>query len=356
MQISLTRKGVTLADVARAAGISKTTASHALSGRGYVATSTREEVLRLASEMGFEADPLARVLSSGRNEKSIAFFTLDLDLSARTRLLQLIQAWLNDAGFSVPVHAYGYRGGGIAAHQLEVMAGALSGKPRALVCNLAQMSEEATQKLRRFVDDGGLCVAYGYEGFADLNCDQVVYDEAQSFGLSARHLFGLGHRDIGVFCVGHRQPEGAMLESIEAEARAHNVELRPQWLFGNDGTLRYEEDGARLAGEFLALKARPSAMIVANDYAAAAFVSVLTQNGVRVPEDVSVVGHDDDAIAPFAAIPLTTTSAPVEPMAEHVVGILLERLLGEGPPEPKRVVVHGELVSRSSTAQFSTDL
>lgn len=348
MNISTTRKSVTLADVAKAAGISKTTASHALSGRGYVATSTRDSVLRLASEMGFEADPLARVLSNGQNEKSIAFFTLDLDLSARTRLLQLIQARLNDASYSVPVHAYGYGGGDVASHQLEVMSGALSGKPRALVCNLAQMGDEVLNKLRRFVDDGGLCVAYGYEGFADLNCDQVVYAEAEAFGLAARHLFELGHRELGVFSVGHRKPCGDVLQAIEAEARNFGVSLRDEWLFENDGTLRYEEDGAKLAQHFLALRKRPSAVIVANDYAAAAFVSVLVRNGVRVPDDVSVVGHDDDAIAPFAAVPLSTTTAPVETMAERVVGVLLARLKGSISQESQRIVVRGELVERES--------
>ena len=352
MHPSSTRKNVTLADVAKAAGVSKTTASHALSGRGYVALATRETVLRLAGEMGFEADPLARVLSSGQNESSIAFFTLDLDLSSRTRLLQLIQSRLNDQGFSVPVHAYGYRGADVARHQLEVMAGALSGKPRALVCNLAQMGADATNKLRRFVDDGGLCVAYGYDGFADLNCDQVICAEDESFALAARHLFEQGHRELGVFSVGLRKPSGSMLEAVEQEARRFGATLRDEWLFGNDGTRRYEEDGACLAQEFLALSHRPSAMIVANDYAAAAFLAVLQRNGVRVPHDVSVVGHDDDAIAPFAVVPLTTTSVPVEAMARQVVELLLSRLRGDAPAEAQRTVVRGELILRSSTAKY----
>lgn len=353
MNISSTRKSVTLADVAKAAGISKTTASHALSGRGYVASATRDTVLKLAGEMGFEADPLARVLSSGQNEKSVAFFTLDLDLSSRTRLLQLIQARLNDAGFSVPVHAYGYRGGDAASHQLEVMAGALSGKPRALVCNLAQMGEEAMLKLRRFVDDGGLCVAYGYEGFVPLSCDQVIYVEGDSFGLAARHLLELGHRELGVFSVGHRKPRGAMLRAIQRETEALGVELRDEWLFRNDGTLRYEEHGARLAQEFLELQRRPTAMIVANDYAAAAFVAVLQRNGVRVPDDVSVVGHDDDAIAPYAMVPLSTTSTPVEAMARQVVELLLLRLQSENSTPTQRIVVRGELIVRDSTARYA---
>ena len=345
-----TRKNITLADVAKAAGVSKTTASHSLLGKGYVAPATRELVGRVAGEMGFQIDPLAQILSNGRSEKTIGFWTLDLDLSSRTRQLQIIQAELNDRGYAVPIHAYGYRGAGEVENQIELMNNLLSQRPRALVCNLSGVTAPVIERLRRYVDAGGLAVCYGYNEFAPISCDQILHDEPESFAVAARHLTQLGHRKIGAFDVGPRRIEGANLEALRAALSEVGAQINPDWLFENDGTRRYEEDGARVGREFLALENRPTAMIVANDYAATAFAATVTRGGVSVPDQLSLVGHDDDAIAPYAAVPLTTTAIAVEELARGVVQFLLERIEDEFRGQPRRLRLPSRLVVRQSTA------
>lgn len=344
------RKSVTLADVAREAGVSKTTVSHALSGKGWVSSTTRETVLRLADEMSFQVDPLARLLSNGRSEKTIGFYTLDLDLSARTRQLQIIQAELSVRGYSVPIYAYGYNGRDELLNQMALMDNLLAQRPRAIVCNTSGVQKKIFKRLQQFADDGGILVCYGYIEFAPIACDQVMHVENEAFGLAARHLTQLGHRDIGVFNVGQRKPTDRSLESVTEALREVGADVRDEWLFCNDGTRRYEEDGAGLGHEFLALKERPSAMVIANDYAATAFISTVARGGVRVPQDVSVVGFDDDAIAPYGVVPLTTVSAPVEKVAGHVVELLLSRLENGFSDEPRFITVRGEMITRESTA------
>ncbi|MBW3636636.1 MAG: LacI family transcriptional regulator [Armatimonadetes bacterium] len=344
------KKTVTLADVARVAGISKTTASHALSGKGWVSAATRETVVRVASEMGFEVDPLARLLSNGRSEKTIGFFTLDIDLSSRTRQMQIIQAQLNDMGYSVPIYAYGYRGRDALENQLELMNNLLAQRPRAIVCNTSGVRDEVLERLQKFVDEGGVAVCYGYSRSAPVRCDQVIYAEGESHYLAARHLIELGHRDIGLFNVGYRKPAKPFLTEVQRALGEVGAQTREKWLFGNDGTRRYEEDGARLGDEFLALKSRPSAMIVANDYAAVAFMARVTRGGISIPENLSVVGHDDDAIAPFGVVALTTISSSIEAVTVSVIELLNSRLLRDYSGEPRLVTVRGELVVRDSTA------
>jgi DNA-binding LacI/PurR family transcriptional regulator len=344
------KKPIKLADVARVAGVSKTTASHALSGKGWVSAHTRQSVQRVAQELGFEADPLARLLSNGRCDKTIGFYTLDLDLSGRTRQLQLIQAELNDRGFSVPIYAYGYRGGHDLENQIELMTSLLAQRPRAIVCNISGVRHEVLQQLQGFVDDGGAAVCYGYSEHAPVQCDQVIYDQQGSYYQAARHLIHLGHRTLGLFNVGQRVPHGSSLEGFSSALQEANVSVKDEWLFPNDGTKRYEEDGALLAERFLALKERPTAMVIANDYAATAFIATVVRAGVRVPENLSVVGHDDDAIAPYAVVPLTTVSSPVENVSERVVEMLHERLTGDYQGVPRHVGIEGTVVVRSSTA------
>lgn len=345
-----TRKNITLADVARAAGVSKTTASHSLSGKGYVSASTRELVGRVAGEMGFSVDPLAQILSNGRSENTVGFYTLDLDLSSRTRQLQIIQAELNERGYEVPIHAYGYSGAANVENQLALLNNLLAQRPRALVCNLSGVLSPVIERLRRYVDEGGIAVCYGYAEFAPIGCDQIMHDEPESFAVAARYLTQLGHRKIGAFNVGQRQVEGANLEALARALEEVGARVNADWLFENDGTLRYEEDGARVGREFLALRNRPTAMIVANDYAAAAFAATVTRGGVSIPNQLSLIGHDDDAIAPYAVVPLTTTAIAVEELAEGVIQFVLERIEGGGQA-PRRLRLPNRLVVRESTAK-----
>lgn len=349
MNTHLTKKSVTLADVAQAAGISKTQASHALSGKGWVSSATRDTVLKTAQEMGFRADPLARLLSNGRCEKTIGFYTLDIDLSGRTRQMQNIQAQLNDLGFNVPIYAYGYRGRYELSNQIELLDNLLAQRPRAIVCSTSGVRNEVFERLQNWIEAGGVLVCYGYSKIAPLSCDQVIHAQAEAYGLATRHLTELGHRDIGVFAVGHRKPSGALLEAFTESMAEVGGRVNDRWLFRNDGTLRYEEDGALLAQQFLKLKKRPTAMLVSNDYAATAFVSEVMRAGVLVPHDLSVVGHDDDAIAPYGTVPLTTVSVPNEAVSKRVVELLVERLDGS-PVGAELEVLRGKLVRRQSTA------
>jgi LacI family transcriptional regulator len=351
MSTLTSKKSVTLADVALRAGISKTQASHALSGKGWVSPATREAVLKAAAEMGFRADPLARLLSNGRSETTIGFYTLDIDLSGRTRQLQNIQAELNDLGFNVPIYAYGYRGCGELKNQLELMRTLIAQRPRAIVCNTSGVRPEVFKELQNWVEEGGLLVCYGYSEIAPVGCDQVVQAESESYRIAARHLTALGHRDIGLFSVGRRRPNGQMLRAFEEALQEVGAKANEKWLFPNDGTRRYEEDGALLAQRFLKLRKKPSGMIISNDYAATAFISEVVRAGVLVPQQLSVVGHDDDAIAAYGVVPLTTVGIPIEAVSERVVELLTARLDGaQGAPQLE--VLPGTLVHRQSTAPY----
>jgi DNA-binding LacI/PurR family transcriptional regulator len=96
--------------------------------------------------------------------------------------------------------------------------------------------------------------------------------------------------------------------------------------------------------------ARPTGLCIVNDRAAQAFIVGAEELGLRVPEDVSVVGQDDLPPARFGRVPLTTVTHPVAAIADLMLALLRQRLAGyDGPP--RREVVRGELVARSSTAR-----
>ena len=338
-------KTVTIQDVARAVGVAKSTASAALNDKYGVAPGTREAVLQAARELGFEVNPLAQRLAHGRSDNTIGLFCRDLDVGVGTRKINRIQQLLAEQGFDVPIHACGYHGAD-AAMQSELMSNLRRQKPRAIVGAVGGLHADVLAQLERYQSEGGLVVCYDHA--APLGCDQVVFDREDNVYRSARHLLELGHREIGLFIHGRNgiADNAPRVAGFRRALREYNAPCRDEWLF--DGAL-YEEGGAQMAARFLALPQRPTAMCIVNDYAAVAFISQLLEAGVRVPQDVSVVGHDNVAGAPYAAVPITSVSHPVEEIAAQVVELLSSRLEGfEGGP--RRVTVRGELVVRRSAA------
>jgi LacI family repressor for deo operon, udp, cdd, tsx, nupC, and nupG len=90
---------------------------------------------------------------------------------------------------------------------------------------------------------------------------------------------------------------------------------------------------------------------VVNDYVALAFMVEMARHGVRVPEDVSLMGHDNQPVAAYCPVPLTSVSQPVERIA-HLVVELLEKRLGGERGAPKKMEVRGELFERQSVARI----
>jgi DNA-binding LacI/PurR family transcriptional regulator len=106
-----------------------------------------------------------------------------------------------------------------------------------------------------------------------------------------------------------------------------------------------------LAEAFLTWPEKPTALCIVNDVSASTFVTVLARSGLKVPDDVSVVGFDDAPAARYALVPLTTVSYPLEAIGRHVVEFTQSRLKGyKGPP--RKVVMQSELITRCSSAPF----
>ena len=116
-----------------------------------------------------------------------------------------------------------------------------------------------------------------------------------------------------------------------------------------------EERGWLMGESFVQQKVRPTAVCIPDDNVAAGFISAVQNLGLRVPDDVSVVGQDDMPIAAFAcAVPLTTVSQPADAIAQQCVAFIDSRLKGEYTGESRRSILCGELIVRKSTKAISS--
>ena len=344
------RTQTTLKDVALSLGMHKSTISLALSGKGTLAEETRHRIRQTAREMGYAPNPLAQRLARGVESNTVCILSGDLDVGISTEKILRIQKALGGEGFETPLHICPSLSEEGAARQASQIRSLCDQRPLALVCAVQRFYPQVLAELERYSLRGGVLVCYDTP--VALGCDQVVFDREENAYRAARFVLDAGHRTIGLGMSPPTQPGNpadppvARLRGFRRALDEFGVRFRPEWDFRNS---LYEPGGVALARQFLALAERPTALAIVNDYVALAFMTEVIRAGVRIPEDLSVIGHDNQPIAAFCPVPLTSATQPIERIAVAVVERLKARLDGEDDP-PKTVSIAGEIVERGSVA------
>jgi LacI family transcriptional regulator len=340
------RKSATLRDVALLAGIDKATASRALNGKGGMSPATRDAVFKAAQELRYQPDLYALRLKSGAGHNTIALLPRR-DLGVMAQQATFINHRLEEIGFEVQSSNISLWIAEIEERQVALVNRVCRQRPGAIICGFIDLFPETLEKLRLFMQEGGVVVGYGNK--TDLDCDQVVLDAEHRGYLATRHLLELGHRELG-FCIhGGNLQDSADVAGFRRAMEEFGAAVEEDWIFGGG---HYEEGGARLAQAYLDWPKKPTGLCIINDVSASVFVTALHLNGYSVPDDVSVVGCDDAPIARYALVPLTTVSYPLEVIGNQVVELTQSRLNGyDGPP--RMVTAQSELIPRRSSAPCS---
>jgi DNA-binding LacI/PurR family transcriptional regulator len=342
---------VTMRDVARHVGVTTMTVSRALNGTGRIAESTKLAVRQAMEELGYEPNLNAQRLAGGRDERTVALMVPKLDFDVTLRKMTALQELLAERGYSVPLHAFGPLTSPKTDEHFQLAHELRRQKPRAIVCKLGTLPPSAQQEIRAYQQEGGTVISFN-EG-TDLECDQVLFDREDNNYQSARYLLSLGHRDIGFWSTStYNQSKIASdrLNGFRRALREFGVAERDEWVMQAGNHTCNEKSGAELAQSLLAMKHRPTALCIVNDSASQACIAGLMRGGIRVPQDISIVSHDDLPIAQYGTVPLTVVSHPIREMAEAIVKLLVDRLENNSDAPPRCVTLKGELRVRDSTA------
>ena len=329
---------VGIKDVARLAGVSQGTVSNVLNHPDRVSEVRREAVTRAIAELGFVRHEAARHLRAGYS---------------RTVGLLLLDAW--NPGFNEVARGVedstSHRG-------LTVLISNSARDPERERAYLRLFSEHRVAGLivvphDEFADDlhrirtGGIPVVVVDRAETDEAGMSVAVDDVTGGELAARHLIELGHRHLAF--VGDRAaaaPVHDRLTGVEKAVAQASDEVRldvyPAELTAEGG----RETGERLAA--LPREDRPTAVTTAIDLLAIGVLQALLQQGLRVPEDVSLIGYDDIPFTRQLSVPLTTVRRPHYDMGTTAAEILATALAGE-TPRPRHVVFEPTLVVREST-------
>ena len=329
---------VTLADVARRAGVSLITASRALRGSDLVAKATRDRILTVGAELGYTPNLLARGLVQNRTA-AVGIVILELANPFFAPMVSGIQAVSAKRGFLVVTGESGrdeveerrY----IEQFQQLRIGGIIVSPVTSRLDHLWEARANGTPVvvMARRWEDG----------------DYVATDDVKGGDLAARHLLERGHRRIGIVQLEDpdHTPVQARVLGFRQVLAAAGVTVHESWDLKVSGALI--EHGVEAADRLLLLAERPTALFVTSDRKALGVVHRLLERGVRVPEDVAVVGYDDIPYAACAQVPLTTVAVPKRPVGEMSAELLFDRIEGVAPAELRQILLPPELVVRASS-------
>jgi LacI family transcriptional regulator len=320
-------------DVARAAGVSQPTVSRALRGDPRVTEATRERVAQAARELGYVASDRGRSLSTRRTGR-VGVVVEDLDNPFYLELLDELHERLEHAGTRMIVFTPRHDD---PAGLERLVDGSIDGV--VLTTTFLQSPLPALLRARGFP----FVLLNRIVDAADVTCCSV--DNVAGGELAARELLDAGHREISAIFGPRETSTGRDRErGVRAALAAAGVELRRM----RRGPYTYETGHAATLA-LLAGEERPTALFCGNDVIALGALNACHRMGLRVPEDVSVVGFDDIAMAGWDLYRLTTVRQDLRRMAQIAVELVLD-----GAGEPQRIVLPAEMVRRDTVGQPAT--
>lgn len=342
------KKRVTHRDVAARAGVSTAVVSYVINnGPRPTSPEVRERVLQAISELGYHPNAVARGLRA-RRTNTIGFIVndysaLDVFVSPYSaQILTGLTAQLKEYQQYVLVYPLG-----IGEDMSDVEQLLRSGRLDGVVVRLVQDPPETSALLELIASSHIPCVCIERPGAARYGLSAVIYDDQRGAYDAICYLIAQGHRRIGHIAGDQRYSTARARRNGYCQAlQTHGLEIDESLIVGNDWD---PSIGRNVVKQLLNLPDPPTAIFAASDTFAFIAVDELRRNGLRVPDDVAVIGFDDIDMNDGINSPLTTIRIPLMDLGRRAADLLLD-IANQEPPitEPKTVLLPVELVHRGS--------
>lgn len=335
---TLTR--VTIADVATAAGVSKTAVSFAFNNPEKLGQATLERVLHVAHDLGYTPHPAARALSMRRSG------TIGVLIPQRLSTVfanQFVSELFQGLGELVEEHD-------LTLLLVPPLDGSLEGAIR-------QASVDGFISLGLSPDDQALATldrigipAVLVDSEASPSHPAVNVDDTGGAELAARHVLDLGHRDVAIVLLPPTRSQSGPTPTAARRLAGYQAALSAAGILVSytvtaGATMAA---GARAFDSIPKGKRRPTAILAMSDMAAIGIMGAAAAAGLRVPEDLSVVGYDDLPMAAWTSPGLTTVHQPIVEKGRIAARLLIQRLQGKAVTSPPPLAT--SLVVRGSTS------
>jgi LacI family transcriptional regulator len=333
------KRAATIEDIARRTGVAKSTVSRALNGSSRISAKTRGRIVSAAKSMHYEPNYLARNLSRSRT-LSIGVILEDIMNPFFTEVAKGIQTVLTARGYTMLLTSSGY----VPESEIDLTRTLLRNKVDGVLITPVAADSESVQLLR----SRNVPFFIMNEKSPDPGINWIDSDNLAGGALAAEHLLGLGHRRFLILRNQSLHGTRDRFEGLGGALEGRGLSLSDQVVL--DGAIS-RQDGMDLVAAFLGSAGRadlPSAVVACNDAVAIGAMESLFAHGIRVPQEVSVMGYDDIYMASFIRVPLTTVHQAKFRMGQIAATGLLAALDGSEASGGRQFLIKPKLVIRDS--------
>jgi LacI family transcriptional regulator len=336
-----TPKEVTIYDIAKKLNISPATVSRGLKDHPGISKKTKKKISDTVEAMGYRSNHFARNLRQ-KQTKTIGVLVHELNSSFITSVVAGIEKITTEAGYDI-----------IITHSSEQVK-----KEEANARNLFEKRVDGliaslsfdTADLGHFQPffDKGVPVIFFDRVEQDGQNTVVVIDNKKCGYLATEHLINQGCRRIVLLSSSLKRNVYALrYQGYRDALYDHNIAFDEKLLLVNDLS---ENAGVEAARQIVKMKPLPDGLFCTNDFVAAVCMRTLKESGIRIPQDIAIVGFNNDAVSKLVEPTLTTVNYPGKDMGEIAARYLINHLKGESKLEQTNtIIVRSELVVRRSS-------
>lgn len=338
----MSRRRPTQADVARLAGVSQATVSYVLNNSAAISVpeETRRRILEAIETLGYEPDRVAQTLRT-RKTYTIACIIPDIVNPFYPAFARGIQDVADQHGYDLIL----YNTDGLADRERKCLRSVRQGRADGVI---AVLFHTAAPELFGLLDMGIAIVRFESmpKEAGPRPLDNLFIDNTAAAEAAVNYLIDRGHTRIGMIAgTFDTPPRELRIQGYRQALLSRRMPVDPQLIRGANFR---EEGGEQAMCELLALPHPPTAVFAANDLMAIGALVVARDLGIRVPEEIAVIGFDDVPSARMVTPPLTTISQHPNRLGQRAAAMVFERLQGNVSPYGRVESMPFELVIRQS--------
>lgn len=327
----------TLEDIARALKVSKMTVSRAINNHPEISVATRARILAVAQKMNYRPNQFARALTTSRSFL-IGIVVPDLMHSYFSEICRGVESQARPAGYQNLICNTDED----PRKEMDEIEALLTRTDGLIVASA--LTENEIKFYRQLLKDGARIVLID-RLLSGVKCSAVITDDVQVGLLATQHLIALGHKEIGHL-------RGTNASTSLNRFQGYDQALRDAGLRSKRDMVREcgftEGDGYAAMKEWIGAGHLPSAVFAANDPAAIGAIAALHDAGIRVPDDVAIVGAGKIHYGDMLRVPLTTVAWSTAEMGQTAASLLLDAIDERSKVVNRKIVVKPQLVIRHS--------
>ncbi len=335
------KSSITIKDIAKKAGVAHSTVSLVMNDREHVSPKLREKILKIANEMGYMPNMVARSLISKKSSTVGVVFPENPHFFTITYFLMIIEGIQNACKkynralmfFSLDQTK------GESFYQIS---------RKWLIDLMIIMNIDYTRDISKDIQDlrdNGIYFSFLTKHLGKEKVNSVCVDNFEGVRMALEYLASQGHKRIGYIAGNPNSADGPeRTQAYKALYKKMGFDQDEELIVQGDFTF---ESGEREAPKLINLKKRPTAIFAASDYMAIGAMRAIKDQGLSIPGDISIIGFDNTLEAAYVEPALTTIRQPLQEMGEKAVDLAI-RSMNDENFEPQTLAIKPELIKRQS--------